>query len=100
MIDKYTEYLEKVKEDWNYLEQVPIEYRVGEICLEAVKQDGNAMEYIPEEVINYEMVNIAIETGRSIRYIPEKYLNYNFCERVIKLNPFQIKYIPERLMKT
>ena len=52
------------------LDQVPLEERTYELCLQAVTLDGLAMEFVPLHHKNYEMRITALnQNRRAIRYL-------------------------------
>lgn len=81
----------------NNLSQIPLEYRIKELCLLALATNPSTiLKYIPDEIKTEEICQIAFIANlkSNFKYIPDKFKTEEMCEEAFNANPKNYKFIP------
>ena len=80
------------------LQDVPMELRDREICLEAVKRYGEALGSIPDELRDREMCMTAVrQVGCALRHVPEDLCDHEICLAAVKQTGWALRDVPTHL---
>lgn len=81
----------------NNLSQIPLEYRIKELCLLALAiNPSTTLKYIPDEIKTEEICQIAFIANlkSNFKYILDKFKTEEMCEEAFNANPKNYKFIP------
>lgn len=81
----------------NNLSQIPLEYRIKELCLLALATNpSTTLKYIPDEIKTEEICQIVFIANlkSNFKYIPDKFKTEEMCEEAFNANPKNYKFIP------
>jgi hypothetical protein len=76
-----------------YLDEIPDEYRVKNICKVAVMKNGSSIKYVPEE-FKKDFYLDAVMTGSGLSSIPEEDRTERICAIAVEKNASEFRYVP------
>ena len=86
---------------------IPHEFITYKMALDAVESKGSYLKYVPEilrteKICEIAAINSVFEMERECNpwdFIPDDILTYEFCEKIIRQNPYALYMIPENILQ-